>query len=199
MENQTPMVPSRQTEEKPKTQKIVNGPVKVKKKSNVSKFADSFIAEDASKVKEYIVADVLIPAAKKLIADVITNGIDMILYGGNAASRKGSTAANKVSYRDYYSNNRNQSPSYRTTVTRSTYSYDDVVIPTRGDAEAVLSQMDEIVATYGFVRVADLYDLVGITGSYTDNNYGWTDIRSARIDRVRDGYIIKLPRALPID
>ena len=52
---------------------------------------------------------------------------------------------------------------------------------------------------YGTVRVADLYDLVGVTGQYTDNNYGWTNIRNAEIVRVRDGYKIKMPRALPLN
>ena len=53
---------------------------------------------------------------------------------------------------------------------------------------------------YGLVRVADFYDLVGVTGNYTDNKYGWTNIRSAEIVRLRDGgYVIKLPRAMQID
>ena len=59
--------------------------------------------------------------------------------------------------------------------------------------------MDELVDTYGVVRVADLYDLVGKTGDYTDNKYGWTNIRNAEIVRVREGYWIKMPRAMPID
>ena len=54
--------------------------------------------------------------------------------------------------------------------------------------------MDE----YNIVRVADLYDLVGVTGNFTDNNYGWTNIRNAKIVRVHDGYKIDMPRALPI-
>jgi hypothetical protein len=49
------------------------------------------------------------------------------------------------------------------------------------------------------VSVADLYDLVGVTGNYTDNKYGWTDIRSASVIRVRDGYMLKLPKALPLN
>ena len=53
--------------------------------------------------------------------------------------------------------------------------------------------------TYGLVRVADLYDLVGITGNYTDNKYGWTNITRAEIVRTRDGFMIKMPRAVPID
>ena len=58
--------------------------------------------------------------------------------------------------------------------------------------------MDELLETYKMVTVADFYDLVGVTCDYTDNNYGWTSLRSAEVVRVRDGYIIKLPRALPI-
>ena len=70
---------------------------------------------------------------------------------------------------------------------------------TRGEAEEVLSRLDELIEMYGLVRVADLYDLVGITGDYTDNKYGWKNIRNARVERTRDGYAIKLPRALLID
>ena len=59
--------------------------------------------------------------------------------------------------------------------------------------------MDELIDTYKLVSVADLKDLVGITGNYTDNRYGWTSIRSAEVVRVRDGYTIKMPRPMPID
>ena len=41
--------------------------------------------------------------------------------------------------------------------------------------------------------------LVGVSGNYTDNKYGWTDIRNASVIRVRDGYMIKLPKALPLN
>jgi hypothetical protein len=49
------------------------------------------------------------------------------------------------------------------------------------------------------VSVADFYDLVGVDGTYTDNKYGWTNIRNAYVNRVRDGYVIKLPRAISLD
>lgn len=48
-----------------KVEKIVKGKVKTKKKSEISKFKDVFISEDAKDVKSYIIMDVLIPAAKK--------------------------------------------------------------------------------------------------------------------------------------
>ena len=73
------------------------------------------------------------------------------------------------------------------------------MLDNRGEAEEVLSRMDELIAAYGLVSVADLYDLVGITGDYTDNKYGWTDIRNASVVRVKNGYMIKMPKALPLN
>ena len=177
--------------------KIVSGSVKTKKKSEVRKITDVFISDDISKVKESVVFDILIPSFKKIISEVVTNGIDMILYGETGHTKKSGAAASKVSYRNYndYSNERR---SYRP-ATRSTYSYDEVILESRGDAEAVLMRLDETIDEYGFASVGDLYDIVGVTGSYTDNDYGWTDIRNARIDRVRDGYVIRMPKVLPID
>ena len=72
------------------------------------------------------------------------------------------------------------------------------MLETRGEAEEVLARMDELIDMYGQVSVADLYDLVGKTCEYTDNKYGWTNIRNAEPVRVRDGYLLKMPKALPI-
>lgn len=185
-------------ETKKKVEKVVKGPVKAKK-NDIRKFTDIFISEDASNVKSYIFLDVLVPAIKKAISDVVRNGIDMILYGDTGRSDNRSSAS-KVSYRNYYDNGRDRRD-VSNQKTRTGYSYDDIILDNRGEAEEVLSRMDELVETYGIVSVADLYDLVGITGNYTDNKYGWTEltIKSARVERVRDGYMIKLPKALPLN
>lgn len=186
---------SREEASEKRVEKVVTGPVKVKKKSDIQKFADVFISEDAANVKSYILMDVLVPAVKKAISDIITNGIDMILYGGNGRSNKRSTA-DRVSYNRYY--DRRDEDRYSNNRTRSGYSYDDIILETRAEAEQVRDRLDEIMDQYGLVRIADLYDLVGITGSYTDNDYGWTNIRNAEIIRVREGYMLKMPRAIPI-
>ncbi|HHU80006.1 MAG TPA: hypothetical protein GXZ35_01555 [Acholeplasmataceae bacterium] len=177
-----------------KVEKVITGTVKSKKKSEIQKFTDVFISEDVNNVKSYILLEVLVPAIKKAISDIVTNGIDMILYG-ETGKTKSNTAASKVSYRSYYDSRRD----YSAVRTRTGYNYDDIIFDNRGEAEDVLTRMDELISTYGLVSVADLYDLVGVTGNYTDNKYGWTDIRSASVVRVRDGYMIKLPKALPLN
>lgn len=178
-----------------RVEKVVTGKVITKKKSGFQKFADEFISEDAKNVKSYVLGEVLIPAIKKAISDIVTDGIDMILYGESRRGGRRSTA-DKVSYRSYSDYSR---PREVRSTTASRYSYDEIILDSRGEAEDVLARLDELIDSYGLVRVADLYDLVGITGDYTDNKYGWTSLRTAEVIRVREGYAIKMPRAIPID
>lgn len=177
--------------------KIISGTVKTKQKSGLTKFTDVFVAEDVNNVKSYLLSDVVVPAVKKLFSDIVTNGVDILLYGERGVSKK-SSPTSKISYTRYWdqSSSRRESAVARP---RAVYDYDNIVLDSRGEAENVLMALDDIMDTYKMVRVADLYDLVGITGRHTDHNYGWTDITSAKIERGRDGYTIKLPRALPLE
>ena len=185
--------------ERKKIEKVVTGKVRTKKKSEISKLKDTFISEDVSNVKSYIVMDVLIPAAKKAISDIVRDGIDMILYGDTRGRRGGSSSgASYVSYRSYSDRDR-RDDRRESSRTRVGYDYDDVILESRVEAEEVLQRMDELIETYGIVSVADLYDLVGKSCNYTDNKYGWINIRNAEPVRVRDGYLLKMPKAGPIN
>ena len=180
-----------------KVEKVVSGKTSTKKKSGMRKLSDTFLSEDVSNVKSYIFSEVLLPAAKKLVSDIVTNGIDMLLYG-KIKNKKGNSS--KVSYSRYYDDRRDRSRDYRSPVVRNNFDYDEIIFETRGDAEAVLDAMYDILNQYKVVSVAELYDLASITThNYTCNNYGWIDLRGSSVVHVRDGYILKLPRALAID
>lgn len=187
-----------------KEKRGIKGNVKVRKKSGAAKLADVFVSDDVHKVKDFVVMDVLVPAVKKAISDIVTNGIDMILYGETGRSRKRGPA-DKVSYRNYndYSSRDRFSDrdrrDYRSSTSRGTYQYDEIIFESRGEAENVLMGMDAILDQYDIVRVADYYELVEVSCDHTAMNYGWSDLRSANIVRTRGGYMIKLPRPLPID
>ena len=120
----------------------------------------------------------------------------MSLLGDSKASKV--TKASRVSYSRMYDDERTTVPSNRSSI--RSYDYDDIIFPEYSDAKDVLDRMYELLATYRVVRVADYYDLAGVSERpYTDNHYGWTSLNNADIMDVRGGYIIKLPRALPID
>ena len=72
----------------------------------------------------------------------------------------------------------------------------ELIYETLVDAEDVLNEMSEIIDKYGFVTVADLYDISGLPGAYyTDSIIGWKgSIKESTIKKVRDGYVIDLPK-----
>ena len=183
--------------DKKKVEKVVKGAVKTRKKSGVSKLKDTFISEDVSNVKSYILMDVLIPAAKKAISDIVRDGIDMILYGDTHRGRS-SSSASYVSYRSYSDRDRRDNR-YESSRSRTIYEPDDIILESRVEAEEVLERMNELLDNYGIVSVADLYDLVGKSCDYTANRYGWTNIRNAEPVRVRDGYLLKMTKVGKID
>ena len=180
--------------EKKRVEKVIHGKVKVRPKSGLHKLTDVFISEDAANVKSYIVMDVLVPAVKKAISDIVRDGIDMILYGESKG--RSSSSSSYVSYRDY--SRRDEDRFRDRDRDRRGYNHDDIVLESRGEAEEVITRMDELIETYGVVSVADLYDLVGKTCEYTDYKYGWTNVRNAEPIRVRDGWMLRLPKALPL-
>lgn len=178
-----------------KIEKVVSGMVRAKKKSGIQKFADIFLPGDVGDIKTYIRETVIIPAIKKVISDTM----DMLLYGESGSPRKAGSAS-KVSYRSYYEKNRDSRDVVRTTRVAG-LDYDNIIFETRGDAEAVLDAMYDILSEFQTVSVADLYDLADMppTNNYMLNRYGWADLTGAGVVHIRDGYILKLPRAVPLN
>lgn len=184
------------TERRP-VEKVVSGSTKLQKKSEIRKFTDIFLAEDISTVKSYILMDVLVPAVKKAIDDIVSNGIHMLLYKETDRSRGSHRPATRVSYGSYYGSDRRDREPVRS---RNDFDYDNIVFDRRGDAEAVLSTLDDIIDQYGRASIADFYDASNVsTTNYMYNKYGWADLHNATVVSGRDGYTIRFPKALPID
>lgn len=116
----------------------------------------------------------------------ISRNVDKALYGERPRRNHGS----RVSYRSYCREKKKSD---------FTYSIDNIIFESMAEAERVKEQMSEIINEYGYVTVADVCDLANVSSNYMDSKYGWTYINSAKVTRIRNGYYIKLPIALPID
>ena len=185
-------------EKKPekKFEKVTTGKVATKEKNDIQKVASMFIAEDLKTVKDHILKDVAVPKLQDFFADLMIATINMIFHGDDRPRNNysGSYAQpNRVSYNQYSGRNNNQARP------AAAINYQDVIFSSRGDAEEVLSQMIDAISTYNCVSVADFYDLVGMTSNYTDNKYGWYDMRSAYVQAVNSGYIIRLPKPVALN
>lgn len=194
--NQKPPAPPQ-----PKTlEKVVEGTVQTRRKPVEKK-----VAEWGMGIIKYVLHDILIPAARDTAQDAgeaairrafnpsgvpsHRRGHNMSPYGGNPYVNYG-RMANKASPGD---------PRALSREARTQHKFEEIIFGERVEAEHVLDRLIEQIAQYDAVSVHDLYSLSGITSEYTDQKYGWTDLRSASVHRVKGGYLINLPRPEVLD
>jgi hypothetical protein len=191
-----------EAEPKPeKLNKIVTGKVLRRKQPLGKRFMETFFG-GTNTVWSYILHDILLPAAKDTITDVVSQGVERMVYGeSRSTSRR--TGARPSGTSGYVSYNRfSQGPrgareeTRATTTRRGTHDFQDVILTTRAEAEGVIDTLYSLVEKYNQVTVSDLYDLLGIPTQFTDENWGWTDISSLGRGpiRVQGGYLLNLPK-----
>lgn len=193
-------------DKKEKVEPVVRGEVVRRKKPLGRRFAETFVQGDARSVWGYVMFDVLLPAAKDAMADAMSQGVEKMLFGEarSASRRTGRHGAREhISY-DRFAKDRDR-PLDRRDVSRERHSrrarhdFGEFVLKTRVEAEEVIDRLYDLISKYEAVTVADLYDLVGETSDATDVEWGWTELRGSGIQRVRDGYLLNLPRPEPLD
>lgn len=202
---------SSKPEERQKLEPVVkSAPVEVGK-TRWEKFKDSFLkGQDARTVISGVWRDVLLPAAQDMIVSAIQEGAERSVYGEGRGSgkRRGTSSAfggavqnAYTSYRSIGSSNSRQPETRRDTTERSraTHDFRDLLFNSRSEAIDVLDNMFSILDQFEQVTVMDFYDLAGYTSKFTDENYGWTDLRGSQPRRRPDGYVIDLPRPVPLN
>ena len=203
---------SQRSKEKPpereKIESVVTGEVTRKPRGFVAKIFGNTIADDSGTILGFVTNEVLVPAAKAMasdavgmIADAIRQGVERAIYGEAGPRRGGRTAY--TSYSSYSNRFGTGRPAADTRPplsrqARATHDFNEIVIASRAEAEDVLDRMRDLISTYEVATVSDLYDLVNLTGEFTDNKWGWYDLRSAAIRTVRGGYMLQLPRTQPV-
>lgn len=183
--------------------KVVTGNTTVKKEGAFEKFAHSFVQEDAKTIGGFVWSDVIVPAIKTTIADVVKNTLDMLFWGKSGTGRTTNVPAGRFSYNSIY---KTQQANQARTVTRQqnkNYYYDDISFETRDDALKVLNSMKEELNLYPEVSVAAFFDYAGRSreGIYadTDNKWGWTDLSAAKVYPSGGKWWIEFPKAIPLE
>ncbi len=183
-----------------RAEKVITGEVKHRQTFG-KMMRDSFVPEDVENAGSYIMTNMIVPG----IRDGIFNFLQGVLNywssgvgGPRLTSRAPGVIPSLYSYNSIYGKKQGGPPESSSTPSQR-YAYDGIIVPTIGDAEQVILALKDIIKVYQVARVADLFDLVGVTGSYTDNNYGWPNLDRAGYQRVSGGYLLTFPKAVPID
>lgn len=190
--------------------KVIDGEATINKGGLFSKVKESFAPETNRSVAEYIVLDVVLPNVKSLLLDMITQGTEQKLYGGDSPVRRSSNSrpAQHTPYNRMYrgpsattrGSRGRETSSVRDDGLNEDISVDNILLNDRGAAERVLYELEQLVSTYGEASVSDLYELLGVTADFVGDAYGWDDLTGARVTRAMGGrYKIVLPREKAIE
>lgn len=178
----------------------------IKKEPLGKKFKRIFLSEDINTVGDFIFIDVFVPAIKDLVANIIYNTTNVVLYGKSSASgylRPGSPQNQQQRASLYWNSAVSGSRAYvgqsqpTSQNVRAANNFRDIVYPERAKAEAVLNELYALITTYGCATVSDIYQLSGISSdNFTNNDYGWTNLQGSGVSRTRDGFVLDLPKPI---
>jgi hypothetical protein len=176
---------------------VVTGSAVRRRKSLRKQFSETFVAGDFRSAVQYVLFDVLLPAAKDMVVEAGSQGIEKLIFGDTR--RRGSTPPQSgptghISYNRYAMGSRLSGPQRAMSrQARARHNFDEIVLDQRSEAEEVIDRLFDLVSRYEAATVADLYELVGLASVHTDNKWGWTDLTGAGVSRVRGGYLLDLP------
>ena len=188
---------------KTKLAPVVTGDVVVAPTSPVKKFGRAFFGGHIRDVIRFVASDVLLPSAKNLFVDMANKGVDRMVYGDRPSPRQ---TTNRLTPRMSYNSVARQTasvmlpdqPPLNQRLNGRRMDVGEIVLSSRGEAEAVLDGLMSVIETHDAASLADLYDLLRLPSAYTDNNWGWTNLATASITQVRQGFLLSLPQAIAL-
>jgi hypothetical protein len=191
--------------EKKQVARVTTGKATLRKRPLYKKFLDAFRPEDNVGFVEYTLLEVLVPGIKDAMADAVHGTIDNA-FGTHGRSRhyrrRGYTSYNRMSDarpRSRRDRDRDRDDIRDRRAPRGPSDHREIIVDSRVEAEEVVDSLIELASKYDAATMRDLLSLVGEPHNYTDEDWGWTDLRGTRIHRVRDGYLIDLPRPEELD
>lgn len=173
-----------------------------------------FIAQDSRSIKDAVIFGVVIPKLKDMLFDAATEGAHAALYSDAPRSNRSRYSSRDdrrpTQYNRPYSRQgepdrgreRERDRDDREQLdhrARAMHDFSGLTFRNAGDAEGVVDRLFQHIDEFGVVSVNDFYDAAGMTGDFTDDNHGWTNLGQMKVRKVRDGYIIDLPRTHEID
>jgi hypothetical protein len=196
-------------------EKVIKGKVTQKKKPLGKRFTETFFGGSLVGTWRYLWQDVLVPALQNLFIDAVRGGTERLVFGERVTGRYRPPEPGRpiINYGQHY----NASSVYKgyptepvTQPRRSGRSFENpIFVPqdytengvlkhqtlddAKHDALNVLSSMADYLGRYQQVTIGDFNDFVGETGEFTDIKWGWLNLATANVTRVREGWVLNLP------
>lgn len=175
-----------------------------REKSMSRRIGEAFISTDRGSIKEHVIFDVVIPAIKSAVVDVISDGVNMLLYG----EKKGKKAKDgRTAYGSFWASSvteERRRESSSTTQKSSMGRYLEAAWESKEEANDVLDCLIEIKESYPAVTVADFFSLINDPDNFPiesiHSKWGWKTLAGVEVVKVSGGlWGLSLPRPVHLD
>ena len=184
-------------EDKNEVGRVVNA----RPRSPINKISKIFFSEDAGTVAKTIWEDYIVPSFQ----NAAINALEIWFFGsprGGSRRRVYYRDNDRTPYERYYDDrDRGISSSRRVANVNSSgnFKYLDYDFRTLDEVMEVIDYMQEKIRDYGEVRVSHLNSKIGITGDFTDRDWGWKDCRDFNWKRDGSMYTLDFAPPMPLD
>ena len=192
----------------------------IEKKSFGTRLRETFIADDARDVGDYILWDILVPTIKRTIRDIIVGSADRIFLGVNQGpsysngygSRPVITTQPRTNYSGFSATRKAEErlkarPETRRMTAGNGFMLDSWSVPVT-DRDQLVIIMDQVLnhfEEYEKISVDMYYQIVqqyydlGFEVPYTAKNWGWKNLATMDIVQVPGGgYMLKMPTPISL-
>lgn len=208
--SQSPPPPMNRRQGIPKQKQVVpNNALANRKKSLVDEFKDSIVSKEKIDVGSYLIHDVVVPTIQNTILDFLSMkffgasqmgrtrapyGRSLWDYGRQLLNNYGGTNYNY----QYGNNNYGRTTGYPNGMQNEPVNkvdYRNIILLSPDDAKNVVDNLRGRIYRFNEATVSDLYDAIGFTSNYVDNDWGWTNANDIGIKRVPEGWLIDVAEA----
>lgn len=168
----------------------------LKKKGAGRWIFETFVSEDFTDIKSFIIQALWKERAVPAIKDLVVDSVQALLFGNSVRGRSSKSSGQRISYSEIFSSKPNRSTRDLDRSTGVTALDGDLSYDTRVDAEMARADILRYIDEYGSITVAKIVeDILHLTPEHTDNKYGWYDLTTMTIVQSGGKYILRLPRA----
>lgn len=185
----------------------IKAPIATGKKREVTKlpwFLSILLPDDSWSITDLIEYRIK-PGIRSGIHSMIIEVIDR-WFEDDSRSGRSRSSGSYISYsrysdkdRDSRSRDRDRREEKKERRQKVEPAFCEIEFESRAAAEEVLDSLDDAMAEYGILNMADVYIAADMTPQYTDYNYGWKDISKAYVERSGSKYRLVMPKAQSIE
>lgn len=207
------------TSETRQVKKVVSGKVTKRDEPLGKRFKKMFIS-GSDNFAEHLLENVIVPRMKDMalgitgqMVDAFRQGVEEMLFGPNGRSDQRRTTSygtgrpTRINYSSYSATSTvrrstDRPERDRGPIIRRSNRVKEIIVESREDGDAVIEELDAMIDSIGHCTVGDFYAAVGEGTRSTDEEWGWTSLKEARVHQIdREGreFLISMPSPRPIE